>query len=85
MVEALILYAIFALTTSLTGYVTLIRPALERLKHEQPLHDMAQAPIMSAAVFIIMGFLVAPIIIFPTLFPGAGKKFQNSFYNTITE
>lgn len=85
MVEALILYCIFALTTSLAGYITLVKPVINRLRHEQPLSDIAQSPTIASFVFIVVGFLVAPAMFLPTIIPSYAKTFQESLFETISE
>lgn len=85
MAEYLILYAIFAIATAATSMITLVIPVLEKISVVNPFNDVAQSPILAQVVFFLVGLLVAPAILIPSIVPSYNKTFQESLFKTLTE
>jgi uncharacterized BrkB/YihY/UPF0761 family membrane protein len=78
-------YAIFALTTALTGCFSLMRPALEKIRETHPLNNIAQSPFLAYTVFFIISLLFAPVMLVAIFVGKSNEKFIDTFARTITE
>jgi RsiW-degrading membrane proteinase PrsW (M82 family) len=76
-------YLIFALTTSIASILILMRPVYQRLKKNEPLNMLVQAPAITYFVFAILGILAAPFILLPTLIPSQSELFKDTLYESI--
>ena len=85
MVEFLICYFVFAITTSIVCYINLVGPVLKRLKAERPLSDISQSPLLSIMVFILIGVIIAPIVFIPSIVPKHALVFQDALFETLAE
>lgn len=85
MVEVLILYLVFCLTTSFTAYILLINPVLKRLQLEEPDSYVAESPNLAGMVFIILATLVAPILFIPAIVPSFGEAFKETLFETLKD
>jgi len=85
MVEYLIIYLIFAAATAATSLITIIIPVIDKISVVKPFNDIAQSPILAQFVFFVVGLLVAPLILIPSIVPAYNKTFQDSLFTTLTE
>ena len=69
MLNFLIYYAIFAVTTGITGYFSIYRPILVLMKEEHgEVHPILEYPKLAALVLILISTISAPFILRTVLF-----------------
>lgn len=83
--EFLIIYFIFSLTTSIAGYINLVRPVLLKIKEEAPLCDISQSPTIALFIFLVLGILIAPLMFLPSIIPSMASTFKDALFNTLME
>jgi hypothetical protein len=78
------LYLIFALATSLTALIILIRPVLKLIEKEHPLSVVTQNKFITYFTFFILTMLAAPILIIITIIPDLGERFKASLEESLS-
>jgi uncharacterized membrane protein YqhA len=77
----LILYVVFALTTSICAWLFYFMPAVKEAKSRGIVNSFTNSPILSSIVYIIISIFIAPTI-FMALFSSYHSKL---FYKTLRE
>lgn len=77
------LYILFALTTSITCCILFFLPVLAEAKAEGIDNEFTNYPIMSAVIYVIIGFIMAPVLILPILFESKAEQFRRGLKNSI--
>jgi hypothetical protein len=78
------LYLIFALATSLTALIILIRPVLKLIEKDHPLSVVIQNKFITYFTFFILTMLAAPLLIIITIIPDLGERFKVSLEESLS-
>jgi hypothetical protein len=85
MESGLIWYALFAVTTAITGCVVLLKPSLNMIAEVQPLNPLVQAPALAYMVFFLVSLLFAPLLPIAMFISASNDKFKNAFVKAVLE
>ncbi len=75
--EVLIIYALFAVTTSLTALYELVSPVIALRKSENK--PTLSVPLIYI-IFLCLNILAAPAVFFSCIIPSFGERFRKSLY-----
>jgi hypothetical protein len=70
-------YLLFALTTAIAAHYELIAPVMREFALRNPEDNLVKHKWLSHGVMFLVGILVAPVLIFPTLIPSVGEAFRS--------
>lgn len=76
--EFLLIYALFAITTSLTSIYELVMPVIALRKVE----GLPTMPLyLVYPIFIVLNTIIAPMVFFSCVIPSMGERFRIALYN----
>lgn len=76
-------YIIFALTTAVVVIYELVWPVIQQIRLTHSELNVARQWKLAVAVFFVMSFAVAPLVIIPCLWPSKGERFRKTLYNSL--
>lgn len=85
MIDALILYTIFAITTALTSCYLFFYPNLVAAKREGIINEVIEAPWLSCTVYICIAIILAPILFFVILIPALSASYTDKLLTVISD
>lgn len=77
-------YIIFALSTSLACWYLFFWPILNFVKSKGVDNEFTRYPILSSVIYIIVSAIIAPVLIFPLLFPNSAVSFRRGLLKSIS-
>lgn len=85
MIEVLILYCIFAVSTAATLTYYIFWQLLRAAKSAGVRNDLIRSPIISCVTYMLISTLMAPIGVLVILFPSVYDKFRAGTYRVLYE
>ena len=81
--DALIMYALFAITTGITACILLLAPVLELLQEQEPTSTLLEYKHITYPTFFCMATLLAPIVVLSAIVPKYSAIFQATLLDTM--
>lgn len=85
MLEVLILYGIFCLTTAIFFLIKNVLPTLVQLEIEDPSNVLLEHRYSAYMVFLVIGILGAPILFLCIMIPSVSKQFDFALLNSLKD
>jgi len=83
--EFLLVYAIFAVATSISFIYESVWPALSSAKLKGIKNSFTQSPNLTMFVFLMINILFAPFIIFTIIIPSISERFFEAIVKVLHE
>jgi uncharacterized membrane protein len=71
------LYIIFAISTAITSCYFFFAPRLFAAKYDGVKNDLVNNPKLSCLIYTLVGCIIAPILFFILVMPGAGDNYMD--------
>ena len=79
------LYIIAALSTAILAFLTLYLPVLAIVKEKDPTASVVLQPKRAALAFILVCFLLAPIVLPSCFFYASGEHFKRGLFTSFSK
>jgi hypothetical protein len=81
----LIIYIVFALTTSICAWLFYYLPVMRIIKQRGIQNTFTNSPILSSVVYIVISTIIAPSVFLPLFSEAHGKMFRNALLEEMSK